>query len=227
MVAPDNRHDAPLRGFRGLGGLRGRPGQDPDREVVMNRSPTAPRLPRSGNAALAAGALIQAALGAVVVVAGLSQVAAPNYPQQVRAFVLGSAGTSSGPLAAAVQALVVPHLDVVAELARFTEVLAGAVLVLGALEVARRRLAGPLGAPRGYEPLVALAAAAAAAVLGGLSLGLYLLQGGRLPTVNPDLAFVSPSAMELLLVPLAVGIAWLEFGRFLALRAPRPRRAHA
>lgn len=192
---------------------------------AMNRSRTQPRLPRSGNAALAAGALIQAALGAVFVVAGLSKVVAPDYTEQFRAFVQGSAGASSGPLAALVQALVVPHLEVVAELARFTELLAGAVLVLSALEVARRRLSGPVGAQRGYEPLVALAGAGAAVVLGGLSLGIYLLQGGRLPSVNPDLAFASPVAVELLLVPLAVGVAWLELGRFLALRATPPRRA--
>jgi len=60
---------------------------------------------------------------------------------------------------------------------------------------------------------------AAALVLGGLSLTIYVLQGGRFPSVNPDLAFVSPIAIELLMVPLAVGIAWLELGRFLALRS--------
>jgi hypothetical protein len=191
----------------------------------MSRSPTEPRLPRSGNAALAAGALIQAALGAVFVVAGLSKVVAPDYTEQFRAFVQDSAGARSGPLSAVVQALVVPHIDLVAQLARFTELLAGAVLVVGALEVARRRLSGPFGAPHGYEPLVALAGAAAAVVLGGLSLSIYLLQGGRLPTVNPDLAFGSPVAPELLLVPLAVGVAWLELGRYLALRSTAPRRA--
>jgi hypothetical protein len=191
----------------------------------MNRIRTAPRLPRSGNAALAAGALIQAALGAVFVVAGLSKVVAPNYTEQFRAFVQGSAGASSGPLASLVQALVVPNLDAVAQLARFTELLAGAVLVVGAFEVARRRLTGPFGARRGYEPLVALAGGAAALALGGLSLGIYLLQGGRLPRVDPDLAFGSPVAVELLIVPLAVGVAWLELGRFLALRSPPPRRA--
>ena len=192
---------------------------------AMNRSRTQPRLPRSGNAALAAGALIQAALGAVFVLAGLSKVVAPDYTQQFRAFVQGSAGASSGPLSSLVQALVVPNLDVAAQLARFTELIAGAVLVVSALEVARRRVAGPFGAQHGYEPFVALVSAVAALVLGGLSLGIYLLQGGRLPSVNPDLAFVSPIAIELLLVPLAIGVAWLELGRFLALRATPPRRA--
>jgi hypothetical protein len=92
--------------------------------------------------------------------------------------------------------------------------------VLGAVEVARRRVAGPVGARHSYEPLVALISAAAALVLGGLSLGIYLLQGGRLPGVTPDAAFASPIAVELLLVPVAAGVAWLELGRFLALRSP-------
>jgi hypothetical protein len=198
---------------------------DPDREAVMSRRRAEPRLPRSGNAALVAGALIQAALGAEFVLAGLGKVVAPDYTEQFRDFVQGSAGASSGPLSLLVQALVVPHLDVVAHLARITELTAGAVLVLSAVEVARRRFAGPVGARLGYEPIVALVSAAAALVLGGLSLGIYLLQGGRLPSVSPDFAFVSPIAVELLIVPLAVGVAWLELGRFLALRSTPPRPA--
>ena len=59
-------------------------------------------------------------------------------------------------------------------------------------------------------------------MLAGLSFGIYVLQGGRLPSVTPDLAFASPIAVELLLVPVAAGIAWLELGRFLALRSPPP-----
>jgi hypothetical protein len=191
----------------------------------MNRVQSEPRLPRSGNAALAAGALIQAALGAVFVVAGLSKVVAPNYTQQFRAFVQGSEGASGGPLSVVIQVLVIPNLDVVANLARFTELVAGAVLVVSALEVARRRLSGPLGAQRGYETLVALVSAIAAFALGGLSLSIYVLQGGGLPSISPDLAFVSPIAVELLIVPLAVGVGWLEFGRFVALRSTPPQRA--
>jgi hypothetical protein len=191
----------------------------------MNRIRTAPRLPRSGHAALAAGALIQAALGAVFVVAGLSKVVAPDYAEQFRAFVLGSAGASGGPLSPLIHWLVVPNADVVAQLARYTELVAGSILVVGALEVARRRLAGPLGARHGYEPVFALAGAAAALVLAGLSVSIYVLQGGRLPSVTPDVAFASPIAVELLLVPVAAGIAWLELGRFLALRSPPPAPA--
>ena len=185
----------------------------------MSRIRTETRLPRSGHAALAAGALIQAALGLEFVFAGLSKVAAPNYTQQFRDFVQSSAGANNGPLSPLVQTLVVPNIDVVAQLAKFTELLAGAVLVVSAFEVARRRFAGPFGAQHGYEPIAALVSAAAAFVLGGLSLSIYLLQGGRLPSVNPDFAFVSPIAIELLLVPMAVGVAWLELGRFLALRS--------
>ena len=191
----------------------------------MSHIQTQTRLPRSGNAALAAGALMQAALGAEFVFAGLTKVVAPNYTQQFRDFVQDSAGANSGPLSALVHTLVVPNIDVVAQLARFTELIAGAVLLLSALEVARRRFAGPVGAQHGYEPIVALVSAAAAFVLGGLSLSIYLLQGGRLPSVNPNFAFASPIAIELLLVPMAVGVAWLELGRFLALRSTPPWRA--
>jgi hypothetical protein len=190
----------------------------------MSRIRTETRLPRSGHAALAAGALIQAALGVEFLLAGLGKVVAPDYTQQFRDFVQGSAGANDGPLAPLVQTLVVPNIDVVAQLARFTELIAGAVLVAGAFEVARRRFAGPLGAQHGYEPVFALAGAAAAFLLAGLSFSIYVLQGGRLPSVNPAFAFASPIAIELLLVPLAVGIAWLELGRYLALRPP-PRRA--
>jgi hypothetical protein len=190
----------------------------------MSRIRTETRLPRSGNAALAAGALIQAALGVEFLLAGLSKVVAPDYTQQFRDFVQGSAGANDGPLAPLVQTLVVPHIDVIAQLARFTELIAGAVLVVSAFEVARRRFAGSIGAQHGYEPVFALVSAAAAFLLAGLSFSIYVLQGGRLPSVNPDVAFASPIAIELLLVPLAVGIAWLELGRYLALRPP-PRRA--
>ena len=188
----------------------------------MTRIRTATRLPKSGNAALAAGALMPAALGAVFVFAGLGKVVAPDYTQQFRDFVQGSAGANNGPLSPLIQTLVMPNIDVVAQVARFTELIAGVVLVVGAFEVARRRFAGPLGARRGYEPIVALISAGAAFVLGGLSLSIYLLQGGRLPNVDPDLAFVSPIAIELLLVPIAIGVAWLEVGRFLALRSNAP-----
>jgi hypothetical protein len=191
----------------------------------MSRIRTEPRLPRSGDAALAAGALIQAALGAELVLAGPGDVIAPAYTQRFREFIRGSPGANSGPLSPLVQTLAVPNIELFARLARFTELIAGAVLLVSAVEVARRRFAGPLGAQHGYEPIVALVSAAAAFALGGLSLTIYLLQGGHLPRVDPDLAFTSPVAVELLLAPVAVGVAWLELGRFLALRSPPPGTA--
>jgi hypothetical protein len=187
----------------------------------MNRRITSPRLPRSGNAALAAGALVQAALGLEFLFAGLSKAINPNYTQQFSGYVKGMPGATSGPLAAVIQALVVPNIELAAQIAKFTELAAGAVLLVTALEVARRRFSGPLGAEHGYEPLVALLSATAALAVAGLSATIYLIQGGRLPSINSGSAFSAPIAVELLVVPLALGVAWLEFGRFRALREAR------
>jgi hypothetical protein len=189
----------------------------------MRRIPLSSRLPKSGNAALASGALVQAAIGAEFVLAGVNKAIDPDYVTQFRGFVQGSPGATSGPLAPIMQALVVPNLGAAAELSKLTELIGGAVLLVTALEVIRRRIAGPLGAEHGYEPLLALASACAAFALGSLSLGIYLLEGGSPPMINPGYAFSSPIAVELLLVPLALGIAWLELGRFRALRGAHQR----
>src|ERR1051326_2885607 len=151
------------------------------------------RLPRSGNAALAAGAFVQAAIGAEFVLAGLSKVVDADFPTQFRSFVQSSPGAKAGPLA-------------------------GVLPVVAALEVLPRRLAEPLGAQHAYEPLVALISSLAAFALGGMSLSIYLIEGARLPMVNPGFAFTSPVAIELFLVPLAFCIAFLEFARYTALR---------
>ena len=63
----------------------------------MRRICSAPRLPRSGNVVLAPGALVQAALRAVFVLAGLSKVVTPDDAEPFRGFVRGSAGASDGP----------------------------------------------------------------------------------------------------------------------------------
>ncbi|TMC06319.1 MAG: hypothetical protein E6J41_19340 [Chloroflexi bacterium] len=184
-------------------------------------------LPRSGSSALAAGALVQAVLGAEFVLAGLNKLADPQYPAHFRDFVTSSLGVMGGPLAALMRTLVLPNVTAMAQVARFTELGAGVVLVLVAAEVARRRLGGRPGARHGYEPIVALAGALAALVVAGLSLTIYLLQGGTLPRVSPGLAFGAPVAIELFNVPIALAVAWLELGRYLALRRaavqePRP-----
>lgn len=176
------------------------------------------RLPRSGNSALAAGALVQAAIGAEFILAGLSKVVDNQFGTQFKAFVQGSAGARSGPLSGLLNAVVLPNASAAAEVAKWTELGAGLILVLAAVEVLRRRLAEPLGAQHPYEPLVALLSSAAAFVLGGMSLSIYLIEGGTLPMVSPGFAFGSPIAIELLLVPLAFVIAWLEFARYRALR---------
>jgi hypothetical protein len=142
----------------------------------------------------------------------------PNYADQFRGFVTASPGALDGPLAPIIQTIVVRNIDLASQVAKYTELIAGAVLVVTAVEVLRRRFSGPLGAPHGYEPLVALLSAAAAFALASTSLTIYLLQGGRLPTIDPMYAFSSPISIELLIVPLALAIAFLEFGRFRALR---------
>jgi hypothetical protein len=183
------------------------------------------RLPRSGNAALASGALIQALLGVEFVLAGLSKAIDPDFITQFRAFVSSSPGARDGLVAGVMQVLVVPHANLIAELTRWTELGAGLVLLVTPLEVLRRRLSNPLGAEHAYEPLVALASAAAAFIVGGMSAAIYLIEGGRLPTVSAGFAFGSPIAIELFLVPLALAIAWLEFARFLALHQGGPPSA--
>jgi hypothetical protein len=184
----------------------------------MTHAAIAHRLPRSGNAALAAGALIQAAIGCEFLLAGLSKAANATYATQFKTFVESSPGARQGILGSLVHQLILPNVSVVAQLSEATEVVAGGILILTAIDVARRRFDGRLGAQHGYEPALALLASAAGLAVGGLSLTIYLIEGGMFPRINPAAAFGSPIAIELLLVPLGLAIAWLEFGRFLALR---------
>src|SRR5215472_2646083 len=113
---------------------------------------TATRLPRSGNAALAAGALIQAVIGLEFILAGLNKIANPDFSTQFKTFVEGSPGASHGLLAPVMQALIVPHVALAADLVKFTELGAGIVLVVSAIEVARRRFAGRIGARSHTKP---------------------------------------------------------------------------
>ena len=181
----------------------------------MPRLATASRLPRSGNAALASGALIQAVVGAEFVLAGLNKFVDPDFPTQFKGFLSASPAASTGPLAPVFQ---LANSPIVAELARYTEFVGGAILLITAIEVLRRRLSAPLGAEHGYEPVAALVASAAGLALGVMSLSIFIIQGAHLPGVNPGFAFSSPIQIELLLVPLAFGIAWMELARFFALR---------
>jgi len=179
------------------------------------------RLPASGNTALAASALIQAALGIEFFLSGLNKFADPNFVRNFKLFVDASPGTHGGLLAPLIHSLVQPNIALFAGLTKYSELGLGIVLLLGALEVGRRRLSGRAGAEHGYEAPVALIAAFAGLAAAGLSLSIALLMGEQLPTITPGRALTTAIPVELLLVPLGIAVGWMEFGRFRVLH-----RAH-
>ncbi len=185
------------------------------------------RLPASGNTALAASALIQTALGIEFILSGLNKFADPRYVQNFNQFVSSNPGTQSGILSGLVKGLVLPNVAFFATVLQFTELILGVVLLLGAIEVGRRRLAGRLGRELGYEAPVALVSALAGLAVAGLSLSIAVLMGEQLPTIMPGRAFTTAIPVELLLVPLGVAVAWMEAGRFLVLFRHRPARVIA
>jgi len=178
------------------------------------RNVTIRRLPASGNTALAASALIQAALGIEFLLSGLNKLADPNFVRNFKAFVDASPGTQNGLLAGMIHTLVQPNIAFFAGLTKYMELALGIVLLLGALEVGRRRLSGRVGVEHGYEAPVALVAAFAGLAAAGLSLSIALLMGESLPTITPGRALTTAIPVELLLVPLGVAVAWMEAGRF-------------
>jgi hypothetical protein len=175
-------------------------------------------LPASGNTALAASAVVQGALGIEFALSGLNKVADPNYVANFSSFVQANPGASSGPLSTLVQSLVLPNADLFATLLKVTELGLGPILLIGALEIGRRRLSGRLGAAQGYEAGVAFVAALAGIAAAGLTFSIFILNGGVLPTIMPGRAFTTAIPVELLIVPLGLSVAWLEFGRFVVLR---------
>ena len=179
------------------------------------------RLPASGNTALAASALIQAALGIEFFLSGMNKLADPNFIRNFTLFVNGSPGTRDGVMAPLIHALVLPNIAFFATLTKYTEIALGIVLLLGAIEVGRRRFSGALGRQHGYEAPVALVAALAGLAAAGLSLTIALLMGEQLPTIQPGRALTTAIPVELLLVPLGIAVAWMEFGRFRVLRRVR------
>jgi hypothetical protein len=126
-------------------------------------------LPASGNVALAASAVVQASLGVEFTLAALNKLADPNYVANFSSFVSSSPGSSGGSLALLVQAVVLPNAGVVATLIKVSELILGPVLLIGALEIWRRRLRGRLGAAHGYEAGVAFVAALAGIAAAALS----------------------------------------------------------
>jgi hypothetical protein len=115
--------------------------------------------------------------------------------------------------------LIQPNIALFGELTRYIELLLGGVLLVGALEVGRRRLSGSIAAPHRYEAAVALVTALAGIAAAGLSLTIALLMGEQLPTIMPGRALTTAIPVELLLVPLGIAVAWMEAGRFLVLRS--------
>src|SRR5256885_16554104 len=188
-------------------------------QSITRPAPTARirRRPASGNTALAASALIQAALGIEFFLSGLNKFADPNFVRNFKLFVDASPGTHTGVLAPLIHSLVQPNIAFFAGLTKYAELGLGIVLLLGALEVGRRRLSGRAGAEHGYEAPVALIAAFAGLAAAGLSLSIALLMGEQLPTITPGRALTTAIPVELLLVPLGIAVAWMEFGRFRAL----------
>src|SRR5437899_8841263 len=193
------------------------------RQSITRPAPTARirRIPASGNTALAASALIQTALGLEFLLSGLNKFADLNFVRNFTLFVNGSPGTRTGILAPLIHSLVLPNIAFFATLTKFIEVGLGIVLLLGAVEVGRRRFSGALGREHGYEAPVALVAALAGLAAAGLSLTIALLMGEQLPTIQPGRALTPALPVELLLVPLGIAVAWMEAGRFRVLRRVR------
>jgi hypothetical protein len=189
------------------------------RVAVLDR-PIAPtrRLPASGNAALASSAVVQAALGFEFALSGLNKFADPEYVANFTSFVRANPGASRGPLSALVQDLVLPNAAIFATLLKVTEAALGPILLIGAVDIGRRRLSGRLGARHDYERALAFVAALAGVGAAGLAFSIFVLMGGVLPTVMPGRAFTTAIPVELLIVPLGLAVTGMELGRFVALR---------
>jgi len=138
----------------------------------------------------------------------------PNFVHNFNAFVRASPGTYNGLLSSLIQQLVLPNIALFASVTKYTELVLGIVLLLGAIEVGRRRLGGPIAAQHGYEAPVAAIAALAGLAAAGLSLSIALMMGEQLPTITPGRALTTAIPVELLLVPLGIAVAWMEAGRF-------------
>jgi hypothetical protein len=166
--------------------------------------------------------VVQAALGIEFALSGLNKFADPDFEANFSSFVRANPGSSSGPLSGIVQALVLPNAALFSTLLKVTELALGPILLIGAIEIGRRRVPGRLGASHGYEAGLALVAALAGLTVAGLAFSIFVLMGGVLPTVMAGREFTSAIPVELLIVPLGLSVAWLEFGRFLVLRRRPP-----
>src|SRR5438445_12846894 len=110
------------------------------RQSITRPAPTARirRIPASGNTALAASALIQAALGLELLLSGLNEFVDLNFVRNFTLFVNGSPGTRTGILAPLIHSLVLPNIAFFATLTKSLQVRLGIVRLLGAVHVGRR-----------------------------------------------------------------------------------------
>jgi hypothetical protein len=171
-----------------------------------------------------AAALIQATLGLEFLISGLDKFADPRYLGDFNQFVRVNPGAISGPASIIVKALVLPHIDIAAVTVLLVEATLGVVLLLGAFDLGWRGLFDHRPWRYRYQAGVALTSAAAGAGVAGLSLSIGLLMGEQLPTVMSVNAFTTAIPVELLLVPVGIGVALIEVGRFMAIR--RHSRTH-
>src|SRR5260370_38484848 len=86
---------------------------------VTNERSRTRRIPASGNTALAASALIQAALGIEFFLSGLNKFADPNFVRNFKLFVDASPGTHNALLAPLIRALVLPNIALFAGLTTY------------------------------------------------------------------------------------------------------------
>ena len=161
---------------------------------------------------LGAAAIAQAILGLEFLLGGLNKYLDPSFADGFKNFVSASVGTQPSVLSPIVQTLVLPNAAVFAELARFTELAGGAVLLVATAGLRLDSRTRP-----GW--VVALAGLVAAVSLGCLSLTIYVLKGGVFPGIDPRLALAPPLPVEVVNVLLAGAVAWLQGGRLLAGRA--------
>src|SRR5260370_7370304 len=94
------------------------------------------RLPASGNTALAASALIQAALGIEFFLSGLNKFADPEFVRNFTLFVDASPGTHTGMLAPLIRTFVLPTIALFPALTNYTELPLATLLLLPALTLA-------------------------------------------------------------------------------------------
>src|SRR6266849_6443953 len=150
--------------------------------------------------AVGAAAIAQAILGLEFLLGGLNKYLDTNFAGGFKSFVASSVEAQNSVLSPIVQALILPNAALFAELARFTELAGGIVLLIATAGVrvdSRTRV--------GW--VVALTGLVAAVSLGGL-----------FPGVDTRLALAPPMQVEVVNVLLAASVAWLQAGRLLAAR---------